>query len=48
MVNIQMFKTPVNPILKSAHFENLDFWGEFGKSADFQNSDEPYTELNPF
>ena len=46
MVNIQIFKTPVNPILNSTHFENLDFWGCYGKHTDCQDSGEPYTELN--
>ena len=48
IVNIQIFKTPVNPILNSIHFENLDFWGCYGKHTDFQDSSEPYTELNAF
>ena len=46
MVNIQIFKTPVNPILNSTHFENLDLWGCYGKHTDFQDASEPYTEFN--
>ena len=48
MVNIQIFKTPVNPILNSIQFESLDFWACYGKHTEFQDSIEPYAELNAF